>query len=118
MRKTKEKYKNLVDSLVEMSKKCVYANRVKKGKIGETEKDTVINKILDKLSVEEKTELARYISESYEGGVYDTLFMLQEKEVDFIFDGDPLEIAILEGISGEGISGDYIGRKNNWNWLE
>ena len=118
MSKGSEIYKALIDDLVKMSRSCVSANRVIKGKVpGAVAAETGINDVLAKLDDKDKTILAQYVLDAYHCGIYDTLEQLEWlrecKDMVITVEGE-----VLPAGKYEGIPNDYIGRRDDWEWPE
>ena len=112
-----ELYKEWIDGLVKMSGSCVNAARVEKGLVKGVAADAGINKLLEKLSEEERKVLAQYVSETYQAGIYDMLVQMEWlrecREMKISMEGEELPIGQFEGIPC-----DYIGRCGDWEWPE
>ncbi len=102
-------YKEFIDYFVQLSRSCVNADNLK------TEQNTVaikkIKPILDKLSCDEKDELAQYVLESYCDGIFDALDYLEWlrccRNMTIEIDGCKLNMDEFEGLSS-----DFIGKRN------
>lgn len=117
MEKGAELYKELIDGLVKISGNCANADRVENGLVKGVAGDAGINKILAKLSEEERKVLAQYISQTYQAGIYDMLVQLEWlrecRGMKIFMEGEELPLGQFEGIPC-----DYIGRCGDWEWPE
>lgn len=117
MNKGSESYKALIDKLAKMSHSCVSANCIMQGEVRGCRAETGINDILSKLDEKEKNILAEYVLSAYHSGIFDTLEQLEWLRVckDMVI---TVEGEILPTGNYEGISCDYIGRCQGWEWPE
>lgn len=118
MDKGTEIYKGMIDELAKMSKNCADARAVKKGKVPGIDADKMgINELLSKLDERERDILAKFIEETYQSGIYDTLEHLEWlrccKNMIITIEGETLPLEKYEGISN-----DYIGRRSGWEWSD
>ena len=105
-------YKDFIDELVDMSRRCAHEGRIR---IGHDPWNNAMNAILEKLDDRERTVLANYVLDAYHSAIHDTLFRLEEMrwnlDMTITADGALLPIGDYEGIHC-----DYIGRREDWEW--
>ena len=116
MEKGIELYKHFIDELVKISKNCVDANNVKNGVfIGDVSKKEGMDAVLQKLSDEDKANLADFVSDTYSDAVFDVLDYLEWlrecRNLEIKIDDTALSMGEFEGIPN-----DYIGRRQGWQW--
>lgn len=110
-------YKEFIDGLVDISPSAE-ANRVRENAFLKTEKFQNVNKLLDKLTVEEKELLGVFFQEVREGGIHDTLVYLQDK---INSEGLVLvqnEVKLANEPYGTEMYYDWVSRKEGDDWPE
>ena len=115
MEKGLELYKSFIDYLVELSRSCVHANNFEKGHFKGVENED-INAVLEKITLEDRQIISKYILESYSSGIFDVLDYLEWLQC---CKGMKISIEDENLPSGEfeGFSNDYIGRRSDeWEW--
>lgn len=110
-----EKYKSLIDEMVQMLKSGqgkIPSQKVKSGVWNENatkdflEDQHEINQLLEKLSVTDREIIAKLLDDAVETGVFECLKILEDKNI------NPFE----EGFEGSPYE-DFIGRiKSDWEW--
>lgn len=112
MDKGTEIYKKLIDELVEMSKSCVDADRIRS-----RETDGRMKDILLKLTLEDRDFLADYIAKAYADGIFDVLDLLEWyaccRDMKITIDGVNVPTDKFEGMQN-----DFIGRRDGWKFPE
>lgn len=112
-------YRELIDTLVQMSRKSVGEQWALKGEAkGTDEHITKLSKLFAKLSDDERKTLAEFAADEYMSGIYDTLCELEWyadcKDMTISIDGEQLPLQKYEGMGN-----DFIGRRSgDWDWSE
>ena len=105
-------YKEFIDELVDMSRRCSHEGRVR---TGHDPWNNAMNAILEKLDDRERTVLANYVLDAYHSAIHDTLALLEWmrccKGMTITAEGELLPIGEYEGMHC-----DYIGRRADWEW--
>ena len=74
------------------------------------------NDFIRSLSAEQRALLAWMLSDERDGTIHDVLAVLSwwisAREVGLTFRGEPMPTEL----SGMGLHGDYVGRKDGWEW--
>jgi hypothetical protein len=110
-------YKAIIDQLVSETRAAGSSSRVaEKGIYSNAPDDQPYNVFIRSLSPEQRALLARMLLEERDGAIHDVLaaltWWMTARDVGFTFRGEPMPIEL----SGEGLHGDYIGRRDGWNW--
>lgn len=112
-------YQELIDTLVNESKSCAYANWALTGeaKSVSDQHTSNLNQLFSKLTTEERETLAKYALDAYSCGIYDTLCLLEWyiscKRMEISVEGKKLPTTKFEGLGN-----DFIGRREGWEWPE
>ena len=108
-------YKAIIDQLVNetrLSGSCV----AEKGIFSNAPADQEYNAFIQSLSTKQRALLARMLSEERDGTIHDVLAMLTwwliAREVSLTYRGE----AMPTELSGMGMHGDYVGRRDGWEW--
>lgn len=107
-------YQEMMDGLVKMSRSCAGASNLRRGKApGDSSEQ--LNLVLSQLSEEQRNVLADYLLAVYVDGIYDTLDHLEwlrcVKNMSISLEGEELPVGKYEGLSY-----DFIGRRQGWEW--
>ena len=119
MDKGAQLYRELIDTLVQMSRKSVGEQWALKGEAkGTDEHIAKLNKLFAKLNDDERKTLAEFAADEYMSGIYDTLCELEWyadcKDMTISIDGEQLPLQKYEGMGN-----DFIGRRSgDWDWSE
>jgi hypothetical protein len=74
------------------------------------------NDFIHKLSQEDRVLLSEMLQEERDGAIHDVLAALTwwvtTRKVGLTFDGEPMPVEL----SGMGLHGDYVGRRDGWEW--
>jgi hypothetical protein len=110
-------YKQIIDQLVtETSYGVTEKLVVKEGGFSELSDNRVYNSFLQTLSIERRRTLAQLLHDERVDAIHDVLAVLtwwaSAREVGFTFRGESMPV----DLSGMGLHGDYIGRRDGWEW--
>lgn len=113
----REAYKAMIDQLVtETRNSGAGAQVADKGFFSNAPDHQEFNTFIRSLSAEQRGLLARMLSEERDGAIFDVLaawtWWMTAQDVGLTFRGQPMPIEL----SGEGLHGDYIGRRDGWEW--
>ena len=116
MEDSEKLYKEMIDDLVTITKDNIFSRAINAGYVRESDEKLLgINKVLEKLSVQERQLLANYAQDTYLAGVFDTLHRFEWlrlcKSLVMTTEAGALPIGAYEGLPN-----DYIGRYYNWEW--
>ena len=74
------------------------------------------NEFIRKLSPEDRELLAEMLQAERDGAIHDVLaaltWWLTARDVEMTFRGEPMPVEL----SGMGLHGDFIGRRDGWDW--
>lgn len=112
-----EAYKAIIDKLVNETPLYGSGPRVaERGVFSNAPSHKEYNDFIRTLTPEHRALLARMLNEEREGGVFavlaDLTWWMTTREVGLTFRGETMPIEL----SGEGLHGDYIARKDGWEW--
>jgi len=110
-------YKAIIDELATTHSHSVRATRVARNvPFLETATDAKYNALTNTLTPVQRQLLADMLDEEHIGGIHDVLacltWFILTREVGLTFRGEPMQVEL----SGSGLHGDYIGRRDNWAW--
>jgi hypothetical protein len=110
-------YKALIDELVNETSRSLAAKTVaKKGAFRETSDYAVFNDLISSLAPQRRRLLSQMLEQERIGAIHDVLALLTASispdGVGLTFQGEPMPVEL----SGMGLHGDYIGRRNGWEW--
>jgi hypothetical protein len=113
----RDAYKAIIDQLVAETRIYGAGTQVAgKGIFSNAPDHQEYNAFIRSLSPGQRTLLARMLSEERDGTILDVLaaltWWLTTQDVGLTFRGEPMPIEL----SGEGLHGDYIGRRDGWEW--
>ncbi|MDE6678954.1 MAG: hypothetical protein K2K02_07920 [Ruminococcus sp.] len=107
-----EIYKKLIDELVEMSRSCVDADKIRN-----RETCSKLKNILLKLTPEDRDILADYVLKAYCDGIFNVLDLLEWyaccRNMKITIDGENVPTDKFEGMQN-----DFIGRRDGWEFPE
>ena len=109
-------YKDFIDRLVKLSRKCASETAVKRGYLPWNDwYAPAVNEILSKLDQREREALGAFVLDAYHAGIHDTLADLEWmrccKGMTITAEGETLPIGEYEGMHC-----DYVGRREDWEW--
>jgi uncharacterized protein DUF6547 len=110
-------YKAIIDQLVNETRLSGPGSRVtERGIFSNAPAHQEYNAFIQSLSPEHRVVLARMLSESRDGAIHDVLaaltWWMTTRDVGLTFRGEPMPIEL----SGMGLHGDYVGRRDGWEW--
>jgi hypothetical protein len=112
-------YKAMIDQLVSETRVYGSGSQVAECSVFSNAPDhQEYNAFILTLAPEQRALLARMLPEERDGAIHDVLAVLTwwmtAREVGLTFRGEPMPIEL----SGMGLHGDYVGRREGWEWPE
>lgn len=112
-------YKAIIDQLVNQTRLSGPGSSVaERGIFSNAPAHQEYNAFIRSLSPQHRSLLARMLSEARDEAIHDVLaaltWWMTTRDVGLTFRGEPTPIEL----SGMGLHGDYVGRKNGWEWPE
>ena len=112
-------YKALIDQLVDETRLLGSSAHVaKNGFFSKAPAHSEFNDFIKSLSPQERQLLSQMLQEERDSTIHDVLAALTwwvtAHEVDLVFKGKSMPI----DLSGMGLHGDFVGRKDGWEWPE
>jgi hypothetical protein len=112
-----EVYKAIIDQLVGETRLYGSCSHVaKSGKYSNAPAHSEYNEFIGSLSPQQRELLARMLQEERDGTIHDVLaaltWWIAARGVGFTFQGKPMPVEL----SGMGLHGDYVGRRDGWEW--
>jgi hypothetical protein len=112
-------YKAIIDQLVGETRLFGSGSLVKeRGIFSNAPAHSEFNEFIQSLSPKHRDLLANMLIEERDGAIHDVLALLTwwitSKGVDLTLNGEPLPA----DLSGMGMHGDYVGRREGWDWPE
>ena len=110
-------YKAIIDQLVdEVRAVGSAAHVVEKSFFSNAPAHARFNEFIQKLSPEHRALLAQMLQEERDGAIHDVLaeltWWITTRNVGLTFRGEPMPVEL----SGMGLHGDYVGRRDGWQW--
>jgi hypothetical protein len=110
-------YKAIIDELVTETRRYGPSPHVaKSGIYSKAPSHHEFNKFIASLSQKQRELLSRMLQDARDGAIHDVLAVLTWwidcREVGFTFCGQPMPV----DLSGGGLHGDYVGRREGWEW--
>lgn len=110
-------YKAIIDQLVDETRLLGSASHVAKSGIYSNAPDhRGFNEFLAGLSPEHRQSISQMLREERDGAIHDVLAALTwwvvARGVGLTYRGEPMPVEL----SGEGLHGDYVGRREGWEW--
>jgi len=110
-------YKAIIDKLVEETRLGGAGSHVaESGVFSNAPSAREFNAFIGTLSQKQRKMLARMLQEERDGAIHDVLAALTwwiiARDVGLTFRGEPMPV----DLSGMGLHGDYVGRRDGWKW--
>jgi hypothetical protein len=110
-------YTAIIDQLVNETRTCGAGFQVTdKGIFSKAPAHRQFNEFIASLSADQRKLLADMLQQERDGAIHDLLAVLSWwidcRHVGFTFKGQPMPV----DLSGMGLHGDYIGRRDGWEW--
>jgi hypothetical protein len=110
-------YKSMIDQLV--SETRLYGSGLlvaERGVFSNAPDHREYNAFIQSLSPEQRTLLGRMLSEERDSAIHDVLasltWWMTARDVGLTYRGEQMPIEL----SGMGLHGDYVGRRDGWEW--
>lgn len=113
----REAYKAIIDQLVNETRTHGSSSNVADRSIfSNAPAHREYNAFIRSLSPEQRALLASMLRDERDGAIHDVLatltWWMTTRDVELTFRSEPMPIEL----SGEGLHGDYIGRRDGWEW--
>jgi hypothetical protein len=110
-------YKGIIDQLVDEVRLSGSSRHVaERSFFSKAPAHARFNESIRKLSPEDRAFLSEMLQEERDGAIHDVLaaltWWITARDVGLTFRGEPMPVEL----SGMGLQGDYIGRRDGWNW--
>jgi hypothetical protein len=110
-------YKAIIDQLLNETRRLGSSEHVaKSGIFSKAPAHREFNDFIGSLNRSQRELLARMLQEERDGAIHDVLAVLTwwvvSREVGLTFHGEPMPV----DLSGMGLHGDYVGRREGWDW--
>lgn len=110
-------YKAIIDQLVNETRRLGSSSHVvEKGIFSNAPAHSEYNEFIQSLSALQRELLSKMLQEERDGGIHDALaaltWWIDCREVGLTFKGKSMPV----DLSGMGLHGDYIGRRDGWPW--
>ena len=113
-----EVYKQIIDQLVERSPSLGARLVTEESIYSKAPAFRHTNDLVRALTPEQRAVLAEMLSHEREGAIHDVLaaltWWIDCREVGLTYQGKPIPTQL----SGMGLHGDYVGRRDDWEWPE
>src|SRR5262245_23596158 len=112
-----EAYEAIIDQLVREVRLFGSSRHVAESAIfSKAPEHTCFNEFIRKLSPEDRTLLSEMLRDERDGAIHDVLaaltWWITTRNVGLTFRGEPMPVEL----SGMGLHGDYVGRRQGWDW--
>ena len=111
-----EVYKQIIDQLVERSPSLGARLVTEEGMYSKAPAFRHTNDLVRALTAEQRAVLAEMLTHERESAIHDVLaaltWWIDCRDVGLTYQGQPMPVQL----SGEGLHGDYVGRRDNWEW--
>lgn len=110
-------YKAIIDQLVDDVRVFGSAGHVaERSFFSKAPAHARFNEFIQKLSPEQRVLLSEMLQEERDGAIHDVLaalaWWIATRDVGLTFHGEPMPVEL----SGMGLHGDYVGRRDGWEW--
>jgi hypothetical protein len=110
-------YKAIIDQLLNETRRLGSSEHVAKSSIfSKAPAHRVFNDFIGSLNQPQRKLLANMLQEERDGAIHDVLAALTwwviSRGVGLTFHGEPMPV----DLSGMGLHGDYVGRREGWDW--
>ena len=110
-------YKAIIDQLLNETRRLGSSEHVAKCRIfSKAPAHREFNDFIGSLNRSQREILARMLQEERDGAIHDVLAALTwwvvSRGVGLTFHGEPMPV----DLSGMGLHGDYVGRREGWDW--
>jgi hypothetical protein len=110
-------YKAIIDQLLNETRRLGSSEHVAKSSIfSKAPAHREFNDFIGSLNRSQRELLARMLQEERDGAIHDVLAALTwwviSRGVGLTFHGEPMPV----DLSGMGLHGDYVGRREGWDW--
>src|SRR5262249_12941296 len=110
-------YKAIIDQLVDEVRVFGSAARLSEGSFfSNAPEDARFNEFIQKVSPEDRALLSEMLQAERDGAIHDVLaaltWWITTRDVGLTFRGEPMPVEL----SGMGLHGDYVGRRDGWEW--
>jgi hypothetical protein len=110
-------YKAIIDQLVNETTHSVTQQLVtERGFFLDTSDNAVFNPLVRSLTLEQRRLLGGMLLQERWGAIHDVLAVLthwmSRDGLAFTFEGEPMPV----DLSGTGLHGDFVGRRQGWEW--
>jgi hypothetical protein len=114
-----EAYKAIIDQLATDTSRRGAGTRIRRaGIFSKAPAHAKFNQFIDSLDSTKRELLAEMLQEEREGAIHDALadltWWITTRKVGLTYDGLPMPTEL----SGMGLHGDYVGRREGWDWPE
>src|SRR5437870_12600727 len=110
-------YKAIIDELVDVVRLSGSSGHVaERSFFSKAPAHARFNEFIRKLSPEDRALLSEMLQEERDEAIHDVLaaltWWITARDVGLTFRGDPMPVEL----SGVGLHGDYVGRRDGWEW--
>ena len=110
-------YRRIIDALVHETRfSASNSNLVESGRYSNAPAHQRFNDLIQSLSLPQRQTLADLLQEERDGAIHDVLAVLSWwvdcHDVGFTYRGEDMPV----DLSGMGMHGDYVGRRDGWDW--
>jgi hypothetical protein len=113
-----EVYKQIIDQLVERSPSLGARLVAEQGIYSKAPALHALNSLVERLTPEERALLSQMLTQERFSAIHDVLaaitWWIDCRDVALTYRGEPMPVQL----SGTGLHGDYVGRKDDWQWPE
>jgi hypothetical protein len=110
-------YKAIIDQLVSETRLLGSSSHVAESSMfSKAPAHCEFNEFIRSLGPEQREILSRMLQEERDGAIHDSLaaltWWIDARDVGLTFQGEPMPL----DLSGMGLHGDYVGRRDGWDW--
>jgi hypothetical protein len=107
----------MIDQLIDETRRFGSSRHVSEsGLFSKAPAHREFNRFIESLSEEQREILARMLQEERDGAIHDVLaalsWWIDARGMGFTLNGKPMPV----DLSGMGLHGDYVGRRDGWEW--